>query len=460
MIFLQLRSGASGPAFRGQNQNDTLLWDTTERKFFVGPGGAGAGVTSFNSRVGVVVPQSGDYDSDEVDNASSVAGASVSDALEHLQDEIDLIGGQPLPTVQILWIDPAAPAGPPTGSLQFPFATIDAAIGALGAVFDWEFRLHRAPSPLIPIPDLNNVSLSIVGTESNQSVGSFIGIGTTTIADQSTTQALITFRRIAVDDLAVGDGGYALKFDQAEIFTATVPGVGFTGPVTAYGSTFDDVELPDATIQAYSSFISILSVAGGALWDCTLGTDLSPAAVSVSGVLLRLFGCQMGAGSVFTFTGAPGQLWLDGASLQSFNDGACSVVNGTVNFAGASLATLVTFGSDAGEAIGQFCQPWLAGTHTAEAQCQWRATFNGRVRACSATTSAGAPLPAASVATLRINGVDTTLVSTIPIGQRNAVDIADVPFVAGDLLSLQLTTATGLGSPETFWTFVGSLTPT
>jgi hypothetical protein len=88
MIFLQLRSGNSGPAFQGENQNDTLLWDTTERKFFVGPS-SGAGVTSWNGRTGVVVPQSGDYDSDEVDNASTVAGASVSDALEHLQTEID-----------------------------------------------------------------------------------------------------------------------------------------------------------------------------------------------------------------------------------------------------------------------------------------------------------------------------------------------------------------------------------
>lgn len=43
-----------------------------------------SGVVSFNGRQGPVLPASGDYDSDEVDNASVVSGASVSDALETL----------------------------------------------------------------------------------------------------------------------------------------------------------------------------------------------------------------------------------------------------------------------------------------------------------------------------------------------------------------------------------------
>lgn len=40
--FLNLRSAPSGAEFVGTNQNDTVLWDATERKWFVG---AAAGVS-------------------------------------------------------------------------------------------------------------------------------------------------------------------------------------------------------------------------------------------------------------------------------------------------------------------------------------------------------------------------------------------------------------------------------
>lgn len=99
MIFLHLRSANSGPAFQGTNQNDTLLWDVTERKFFVGPGSGGGSVVSVFGRAGVVTAQSGDYDSDEIDNVSSVAGASVSDALETLDAEIAAIPAAPVTSV-------------------------------------------------------------------------------------------------------------------------------------------------------------------------------------------------------------------------------------------------------------------------------------------------------------------------------------------------------------------------
>ncbi len=136
MIFLQLRSGNSGPAFQGENQNDTLLWDTTERKFFVGPGGGGGGgVTSWNTRTGPVVPVSGDYDSDQVDNASTVAGASVSDALEHLQTEIDAL--ELVPLSNALYVDKdSTAAGTPTGSIAEPFTTITAAMAAAQPLVD------------------------------------------------------------------------------------------------------------------------------------------------------------------------------------------------------------------------------------------------------------------------------------------------------------------------------------
>lgn len=52
--------------------------------YFAPPGGGGGAVDSVFGRVGVVVAQSGDYDASEVANDSSVAGASVKDALNTL----------------------------------------------------------------------------------------------------------------------------------------------------------------------------------------------------------------------------------------------------------------------------------------------------------------------------------------------------------------------------------------
>jgi len=82
--FLQLRSANSGAPFVGQNQDDTVLWDATERAWYVGPGGGVGGVASVFGRTGAVVAVSGDYDSDQIVNLSGVAGASVSDALDTL----------------------------------------------------------------------------------------------------------------------------------------------------------------------------------------------------------------------------------------------------------------------------------------------------------------------------------------------------------------------------------------
>lgn len=83
-VMLQLRSAPSGAPFKGENQDDTVLWDVAAQAWYVGPGGGGGAVDSVFGRTGVVVAATGDYDSDQVDNISSVPGASVSDALEYL----------------------------------------------------------------------------------------------------------------------------------------------------------------------------------------------------------------------------------------------------------------------------------------------------------------------------------------------------------------------------------------
>lgn len=80
--FLHLRSAPSGAPFVGENEGDSLLWSVSHRSWYVGA--VAGGVSSVFGRTGAVVAATGDYDSDQVDNVSSVAGASVSDALETL----------------------------------------------------------------------------------------------------------------------------------------------------------------------------------------------------------------------------------------------------------------------------------------------------------------------------------------------------------------------------------------
>lgn len=79
---LQLRSANSGAPFVGENDGDTVLWDAAHRLWRTGP--IAGGVTSVFGRTGAVTAQSGDYDSDQVDNLSAVPGSSVSDALDYL----------------------------------------------------------------------------------------------------------------------------------------------------------------------------------------------------------------------------------------------------------------------------------------------------------------------------------------------------------------------------------------
>jgi hypothetical protein len=97
---LTLRSAPSGALFEGVNNGDTLLWDAAHRKWTVGPGGGGGAVDSVFGRTGDVLAETGDYDSDQVTNVSTVTGSSVSDALENLQGEIDM-GGLVPPAGQI-----------------------------------------------------------------------------------------------------------------------------------------------------------------------------------------------------------------------------------------------------------------------------------------------------------------------------------------------------------------------
>lgn len=79
---LNLRSSPTGPLFVADNDGDTLVWNAAARKWTTGT--VAGGVSSVFGRTGAVVAATGDYDSDQVDNVSSVTGASVSDALDWL----------------------------------------------------------------------------------------------------------------------------------------------------------------------------------------------------------------------------------------------------------------------------------------------------------------------------------------------------------------------------------------
>lgn len=159
--FLALRSGTSGPEFVGVNQNDAVLWDTTARKWYVGPvpGGGGA-VSSVFSRAGAVVAQSGDYDTDQVDNLSSVPGASASDALDSLDSGVT--AAQTTATAAQGTANTAlanaatAQATANTVNTRIPVGTVD------GQTPQWTGAAYAAKSnPYYPVQALGNSGAAI-----------------------------------------------------------------------------------------------------------------------------------------------------------------------------------------------------------------------------------------------------------------------------------------------------------
>lgn len=133
--FLALRSGASGPEFVGVNQNDVVLWNATERKWYVGSIAGGGGVTSVFGRIGpAVVAQAGDYDSDQVDNLSTVPGPSVSDALDSLEATKLAVAGVPALDKIVGWDGAQAVwKAVPTAFSITSFATTGATLVLAGA---------------------------------------------------------------------------------------------------------------------------------------------------------------------------------------------------------------------------------------------------------------------------------------------------------------------------------------
>lgn len=89
------------------------------------------GVSSFNSRSGAVVPASGDYNSTQLTNSSTVSGSTVTAALDNLKAIVGARFGA------TFYIDPAF-VGTSNGTESNPYTTVTAAIAASpasGALF-------------------------------------------------------------------------------------------------------------------------------------------------------------------------------------------------------------------------------------------------------------------------------------------------------------------------------------
>jgi hypothetical protein len=129
--FLPLRSGTSGAPFVGDADDDTLLWSVAHNAWSVGP--AAGGVTSVFGRTGVVVAATGDYDSDQIDNLSTVPGASVSDALDYLATHAGTVASVFGRTGVVVAVAGDYTSTQVTNSSTVAGATVTAALNTLGA---------------------------------------------------------------------------------------------------------------------------------------------------------------------------------------------------------------------------------------------------------------------------------------------------------------------------------------
>jgi hypothetical protein len=332
MIFLQLRSGNSGPAFQGENQNDTLLWDTTERKFFVGPGGGVGGVTSWNGRTGVVVPQSGDYDSDEVDNASTVAGASVSDALEHLQSEIDAL--ELVPLSNALYVDKDSVAtGSPNGSIGNPFTTITAAMAAAQPIVS---AGKRVVILLTPSDYSAEAPADFDNTPGNLA---FVGLNVYDALDPDQGRSSTVVRPILPEfSFTNRDGALAMVGCEEPHNVQYGVAVPFGGPLLIKDTLITGSGLVCTGCRVEHSVIGTLIAYEGGGQECTLiNVDFVRGGGQIitstsENCPLYLEDCTFRAGGpVIEFTsGSPGEVSMDQATRFNFDEAGGVLTNCTI----------------------------------------------------------------------------------------------------------------------------------
>jgi len=307
----------------------------------------GGGVTSVFGRIGAVLPVTGDYDSDQVDNLSGVSGSSVSDALDTLASDISAFN---IPFKATYYVNPAF-VGTQTGSQSNPFTTIAAAFAAAAAL--------GLAGAIIRIPPSVTVTENVVfpATGGNWEIASDVGyLGSSTGAritgtvTCTVTSGLLIARltSIILTGNLSGDSGagtFGVLFME-EVrhngsVTLTVSGIG------AWLSAFRGVGSVAGHKMGGSNTL-LVSVAGVILasnWVFEGGiTEGDPTAVSaINGSQFR--DCQFG-----TLARPPVPIGLNGLSLDVlFYDclfyGVTTFTAGVSNYNiyvdGASLALLI-----------------------------------------------------------------------------------------------------------------------
>lgn len=330
-----IRSGPSGPEFRGTNQDDTLLWDATLKGWYVGAGGGGGAVSSVFGRTGAVVAATGDYDSDQVDNVSSVAGASVSDALETLATP------QAAPLRNVLYVDPSATAYPAIvtiGTALTPYNLLQDAIDATTAGEQWTIIIP----PGIPIGE-NIVIPSAAGTLleiacEGLDEGGIIN-GTIT---WNGNDAFFGLTNVYVDDqisgTATGPASTFIAqncwFNNSLIFSGSDVHLYLNGsfPVTtSFGGNFSTISgnvITTGDVQATGiHFVGNTFNAKRAYLDgCAINSG-GVTSFTLSSNQLRLINTISNSIGAVTFSGAPGFISLDGVSLYNWNESDHALTN-------------------------------------------------------------------------------------------------------------------------------------
>ncbi len=323
------------------------------------PSGFG-GVSSFNGRVGAVLPVASDYNSTQIANVSTVPGANVSLALDALEAEITLLELADIALAQpfraTYYVNPLF-VGVSTGSQSSPFVTIAAAFAAAIAA--------GYTGCLVLIPPNLNITENVVfpSTGGNWEIAS-VGMGivassggsriTGSITCNCTAATQIRLTNISITGNTAGDAANALlSFTATSVrqngsITLTISGTG------AISSFFRGLGAPAASKNGGSNTL-LVSVRGqiqAANWVFEGGiTEYSPSSFtpypgsqfhccwfgSVSGSAIPIgldantlncafYDCIFVGPTTFTSSVANYVIYMDGASLASLNHPIAGII--------------------------------------------------------------------------------------------------------------------------------------
>lgn len=307
----------------------TMLWNGTNYQFISTPATGTAGVTTFNSRSGTVVPVAGDYPASKITNDSStVAGAEVSNALDNLRALIASTGvssfntrtgavvpvsgdyaaslvnndSTTVPGTHVsnaldnlakpfhnkLHVDPTY-SGTSTGTESQPYTSITAAFAA-AATLSWTSGLiEMAPGSV----STENVTFPPAAGTWEISCESLIGAaitGNLIISGTGTAQVLRTVRNISVSGTITGTTA-ATSGSFFKLFNSVISGA-VTLSQTGSGSWFTILDGPGSPFFGFNGgLLSSLTSSEFFAANYYLGNVTFTSASS-------LFGCRMTGSSI------------------------------------------------------------------------------------------------------------------------------------------------------------------